>query len=57
MDKSIAVTVTSDDGKRYTRVFSTSCPISFIFTWATNMGVVLPTVNDFEFSDYTGESS
>jgi hypothetical protein len=40
----------------FSRNFDDSRPISNIISWAENMGVKNPTINDIIFSDFTGES-
>lgn len=41
---------------RTSRVFDSSLPLDRILTWAKAEGIRNATVNDLQFSDFTGES-
>ena len=43
--------------KRYSRVYCTSMSIDAMLNWAESEGLKNPTINDLEFSDYTGSST
>lgn len=55
--KRVQITETSFHDERFSRVFSIDRSIETILNWAENMGISQPTINDLEFSDYTGSST
>jgi len=53
----VQVGIDSFKDKRYSRVYCTSMSIDTILNWAKSVGIKNPTINDLEFSDYTGSST